>query len=494
MQPAFILKINKERLITFGIYVSLFLFLLFPYSDYDWGWHFKYGEYFLSTWQIMWEDVWSWTTPGYKWVNHEWLYDPLLYVLSKTIGFTGLSIVGALVGLATFHISLRGIKLGFVEKALLAFFFAFFISSALFQGLRSQVIGLLFLAVNLYLIRKCLYERTRAYLILPIFYLLFVNFHGSFVLGLALLGLSVMQSMLNHSKMHGGTFVFDRYTIRFALFSLLSVAATFLNPFTYHVYLEALRHFHNPLLQYVMEWIPVDLFSGYFWVMVMYFVALIIVLMVKIIRSNFKHIDFYVLISSIVMIYLSFTARRYVPIMMVVTLPFLSYYLSKFPIKFSTYKAAPLIMVVAILIALQIGIHNRITTKNLFSYGILEYCNTGSQCSEKALSYLKKNPPKGRGFNFYDWGGWMIGREFPAKLYIDGRMHLWKDEKGFQPMEQYTKMYYGKDMDLFNSYDFDWVFIPKGKFLDIMLSEQKENSKYKVAYEDATTVYYVKEE
>lgn len=491
MNSSFVIRFNKEKLLTIGIYLGLFLFLLYPYTDYDWGWHYKYGEYFMKTGQIMREDIWSWTMPGYNWINHEWLYDPLLYVLTNSTGFTGLSIIGALIALAAFHISIRGMRLGFVEKGLLAFFFAFFVGGSLFQGLRSQIIGLLFLAINMYIIRKCLYERTRAYLILPLFYLLFVNFHGSFVLGLGLLGLSVMQSVITHFKFSSGTFQFDKYTLKYAAAALISILVTFINPFTYNVYLEAFRHFHNPLLTTVMEWIPVELFSGYFFLLLFYIVFLVAVLTVKIVRNNFKHIDFYVLLSSVVLVYLSFTARRYVSIMVIVTLPFLAYYLSQFPIKLSHFKASALVMLVAILITLQIGVHNRVTSKNLFSYGLFEYCANGSNCSEKAIAYIKENPPVGRGFNFYDWGGYLIGRDFPAKLFIDGRMHLWKDEKGFQPMEQYTRMYYNGDMELFKSYDFDWVLIPKGRFLDTIIKEG-EAGNFKLAYEDATTVYYVK--
>jgi hypothetical protein len=37
---------------------------------------------------------------------------------------------------------------------------------------------------------------------------------------------------------------------------LASIAATLVNPFTYGVYLEARRHFGNPHLNYVIEWMP----------------------------------------------------------------------------------------------------------------------------------------------------------------------------------------------------------------------------------------------
>lgn len=493
MNSSLTIQFTKEKLLTWGIYLSLFLFLLYPFTDYDWGWHYKYGEHLIQTGQIMRADIWSWTMPSYQWVNHEWIYDPLLYILTNSIGFPGLSIIGALIGVFAFHFSIRGMKIGFVEKAFLAFFFGYLVGSSFFQGLRSQTVGLLFLSVNLYLIRRSLYERTRAYLLFPLFYFLYVNLHGTFIVGLSFFALSVFQSFYAHFKMRNGVFIFDPYSIKYLGIFLASVVVTFLNPFTYQVYLEAWRHFRNPLLSSVMEWIPVDFMSGYFIVMVIYMIVVAGFIIMKTIKGTPRSADLYVIISAAIAIYLSFTARRYVPIMALVTIPILAYYFSRLHIKISSYKAALPLMVVIVLIALQIGIHNRITTKNFFSYDTNSFCDFGSRCSEDALSYIKKNPPVGRGFNFYDWGGWMIGRDFPAKLFIDGRMHLWKDEKGYQPMEQYTRMYYRGDMDLFKSYDFDWVFIPKGKDLDVLLSEGKAGN-YKVAYEDERAIYYVKEE
>ena len=87
----------QEKTIVGLLYVALFLFCLYPYGDYDWGWHFKYGEYFIKTGHIMRSDVWSWSMPGYQWINHEWLFDVLVYVLTSSVGFTGLSIAGALI-------------------------------------------------------------------------------------------------------------------------------------------------------------------------------------------------------------------------------------------------------------------------------------------------------------------------------------------------------------------------------------------------------------
>ena len=46
------------------VYPVLLLFLIYPYGDYDWGWHYRYGEYFWTHGRILRQDVYSWTWPA----------------------------------------------------------------------------------------------------------------------------------------------------------------------------------------------------------------------------------------------------------------------------------------------------------------------------------------------------------------------------------------------------------------------------------------------
>lgn len=101
---------NKERYLSLLIYIVLFLFLLYPYRDYDWGWHFKQGEYLITHGSLYLKDTFSSTLPGYEWINHEWLYDPLVYVIFSTTSFLGLSIMGAIVAFFTFYFCVKVTK------------------------------------------------------------------------------------------------------------------------------------------------------------------------------------------------------------------------------------------------------------------------------------------------------------------------------------------------------------------------------------------------
>lgn len=493
MSSDFTIKLNKGVLFTILIYVSLFLFCLYPYTDYDWGWHYRYGEYFVKNGHVMTQDIWSWTMPGYQWVNHEWLYDPLIYTLTNAFGFIGLSIIGAIVAVLSFHFSIRGIKTSYIEKALLAFLFAYLSEIVIFQGLRSQSISLLMLALCGYIIRLCFKRKIIPLIILPFLFLLWANLHGTFAFGILMVGLAVFQFFINSIKSkRSGVFIIDKYFLLFLVSFLISIGATFINPFGYKVYSEVWHHFQNPLLRLVVEWNPVPFWSITNLMLIMYGALVSYFFLKNSWGKRFYEINYYELIIFIFLLYLSFTARRYVAIFIVVTLPYLASFLAKFPVRFEKYKATTIFMIVAVIIALEIGIHNRIITKHLNSYGLYEYCQAGNNCSLGLVRYIKNNPPQGRGFNFYDWGGFLIGNGVPAKLFIDGRMHLWRNESGYEPMYDYMRIYYAGDTAKFKKYNFDWVAIPRNTGLAEEINKGTLGN-YVKKYEDDTAVYYVKQ-
>ena len=149
------------------MYAGLFPFLLYLYGDVDGGWHLRYGEYLLTHGRILRQDIFSWTMEGYPWTNHSWLYDPLLYLIYTHFSFVGLSLAGAMAGLGAFIFGISFFQLSYWQKAVLAGVFATLTSGALVQGLRSQVVGLLLLALAMFLLFNLREGRTWSYVALP---------------------------------------------------------------------------------------------------------------------------------------------------------------------------------------------------------------------------------------------------------------------------------------------------------------------------------------
>lgn len=474
------------------VYILLFIFLLYPYRDYDWGWHYRLGEYFIKNGRMMLSDPYSWTMEGYVWSNHEWLYQPFHYVFFNTFSFLGMSIAGAVLSLLWFYLGIKRYDLSYWQKAILAFVFANLIGGVVWQGLRVQMVGTTFLAVLIYLIPNIRTGHKKTLMLLPFMFLLWANIHGYFIMGMCLFGIVLLSQVIIEFKNHGmqkDGRVFIPKPLCFGIASFFACfAATLANPFTYHIYLEGLRHLSNPLLKYILEWVPFSWDSSFALLILLYsiFIAGFFIKRRKI--SDLPYIFIFLF-----MMYYAIVARRYVATYAVVTLPIAAMFFKRVPFHFEKYKTTVFLFLICCLIGFEIGIFRRIPNYHLLHYTFHDYCKFGSNCSEGLVAYLKKNPPKGKGLNFYDWGGYFIGRGVPAKLFIDGRMHLWTDPKtGFQPFLAYQRMYYEKDYELFNKYDFDWLIISTKSPLFEKIASVKDLGMWTVKFADSETAYLVR--
>ncbi|MBP6913191.1 MAG: hypothetical protein KBC00_01110 [Candidatus Levybacteria bacterium] len=482
---------NKERFLSLLIYIVLFLFLLYPYRDYDWGWHFKQGEYLFTHGSLYLKDTYSFTMPGYQWVNHEWLYDPLVYVIFSTTSFLGLSIAGAIVAFFAFYFCVKGIKLLSYQLAICAFLFGYLTSGVVWQGLRSQMIGLLFIAFLMYLFRKIDQNNKTPVFFIPLFFLFWANMHGTFTFGLLIFGLYVIQKILIENIINGRLFI-GKSQVYLLISFTCSVLLTFLNPFGIGVYFEALRHFHNPLLKYISEWNPVG-FPSTFYALILLYIIILCAFVVTDYRKT-KKVNIYMIGISIFTAFLAFGARRYVAILVTATLPFVAIFFSNLKLDLYKYKATYFLLFITIVIAFEIAIFNRVIPFRIFQgYSYNEYCSFGSSCSEKLTDYIIKNPPVGQGFNFYDWGGYLIGRGVQAKLFVDGRMHLWKDDKtGYSPFWDYQRIYYQDNLKLFDKYNFSWAIIPSKENLSLYIQYKKVKGTWVKKIDDGRAAYWVR--
>ena len=485
-------NVLRDRVMSALVYAALLICLVYPYSDYDWGWHYRYGEYFLTHGRVLRHDIFSWTMADFYWVNHSWLFDPLIYFLSNHISFFGLSIAGALAGLLTFYLCIRRFRLQYWQTAVLAVFFAALSKESLMQGLRGQVIGLLLVAILIELLFREREGQTWTYWAFPALLCFWVNMHGSFLLGLVVFGVFVACDLVV-LKMRGAAL--PRRWIAFAGSLLASFVATLVNPFTYDVYLkgDVLSHSGNPMLRYVIEWKSPD-FSE---IVGMLFLAYMLLLLVGFVKRR-RLDDLPWLAIAVLTFYLAVSSRRHVPAFMVLTLPFAASVIRD--MRFRVEGFARTSLVVSMMIA-TFGIalfERRGQLLDIWRDPMRTYCSYGPNCSEGLTQYLLRQPPVGRGFNFYDWGGYMIGMGVKTRLFIDGRMALW--ERGdYRPMEDYRAIYMAPDIDAFERHRFDWVIVPTSSpFMQQLVAYRSPltglsaDDVWAVAYRDDRALYLVR--
>ncbi len=164
---------------TVACYARLFI------VDPDLWWHVKVGETILATRHWPTEDIYSFTVLRQPWLAYEWLGDLVLAAGYHLAGVRGLEVLMILLGSAVM-LALYGLatvrsgnsKVGFVTSVVL-----FLLASVSFT-LRPQMLGYLFLILTLIALERFRQGKMGALWFLPLLMLLWVNTHGSWIIGL----------------------------------------------------------------------------------------------------------------------------------------------------------------------------------------------------------------------------------------------------------------------------------------------------------------------
>jgi hypothetical protein len=153
--------------------------------DPDLWWHIKVGQNILTTHHWPTTDPFSFTVAGQPWIACEWVGDVMLATVAHFGGVVGLDalliVLSSLVMLALYTFStLRSgnSKAGFVVSMVLcSLAFASF-------TLRPQMLGYLFLVLTLIALERFRQGKHRAVWFLPVLLLIWINTHGSWIIGL----------------------------------------------------------------------------------------------------------------------------------------------------------------------------------------------------------------------------------------------------------------------------------------------------------------------
>lgn len=167
-------------------------------SDPDIWWHLRNAQLMLQHHAFVRHDVFSFTVHGVPWIDHEWLSELPFYLGWHLLGFTGVYLVGAALVLLIFGavlwLCLRASRS--MVAATAATTVAAVLSIVSF-GPRTLLFGWLLFSVQLILLERLRRGHERAALLLPPLYLLWINCHGSWLIGLAVLLLTLLAGQLN---------------------------------------------------------------------------------------------------------------------------------------------------------------------------------------------------------------------------------------------------------------------------------------------------------
>lgn len=227
-----------------AILLPALLVSLAPISTVDLGYGIRAGDLFIDGAGIQRIDTFTFTAAGLPWLNQQWLGQVLFAAAYRAGGWPALATFWTVVVVAIQALLWRaarsmGADARWAGLALLVGF----VVAAQGIGLRAQVLGLLCLAALLAVGSERIRHPRAAWLAVPIV-AVWANLHGSFAVGLALLGLVVVDDIASRRPPRTAVAVL-----------VASGFATLINPFGIDAWHYVATIGSNPTIaRFVTEW------------------------------------------------------------------------------------------------------------------------------------------------------------------------------------------------------------------------------------------------
>jgi hypothetical protein len=393
------------------------------FVDPDLWWHIKVGQNILATHHWPTTDPFSFTVGGTPWIAYEWLGDVLLGAVARYGGLLGLDVLlivlASVVMLALYaYGTLRSgnSKAGFVASGLLcSLAFASF-------NLRPQMLGYLFLVLVLIALERFRQGQRRALWFLPLLFLLWINTHGSWVIGLGVIFVFWASGLVEFRL---GGIAARRWSsterIRLEFVFLLCVAAVPLTP--YGTRLAAYPFTVASALPLnvgnILEWQPMPfniaggkLFLG---VVLAFFVAQMVF------QLTWRLAEVVLFLGGIIMACLHVRfILLFVPFFTPLLATLLARWLPPYDRKKDHYVLNAVLMA-AVVVAMVKYFPTRTDIARIVARSF----------PARAVEYLHQHPVPGPMYNNYGYGGYLIWALPEKEVFIDGRGDLYEDGGAF---------------------------------------------------------------
>ena len=393
--------------------------VIFAYSargiaEPDIWWHLRNAEQLVVQHSFPRVDTYSFTAAGSPWLNFEWLSEIPYFLAFKTAGLQGIfALYFAVLVLIFAGVYYRSCRAGAdCKNATVTTLLAIFLGVG-GMGPRTFLFGWLCMMGLLFILDH--FQRTgRGLWLLPPLFALWINLHGSWVFGMAVLVLIIASGLVEGEW---GMVVARRWTSaelkKLLLVLATSVAALFVNPFGYKVVLYPfdLLFRQRSAMEYVVEWQSVNFskLSGK--------LALIVIfaLLVSALFSRRPWRLGEVLLTAFAL-WAALSHLRFLFFAGLVLAPILAPRLELFPpyqreLDKSWLNAGIMAAIVGSLIF-------------FFPSSAKLQQEVDEEYPTAALEFMQQQHMSGRIFNEYGWGGYMEWNAPELKPFIDGRADI----------------------------------------------------------------------
>jgi hypothetical protein len=462
-----------------------------PPTDPDLWWHLRTGQWIVETGHVPHSDPFSFTRAGHAWVSHEWLSEVVFYELWKHGGAAGLIVFSAIITTAGFMLLyLRCLLCDYGREKHWAAAATVLgaLASAPSWGVRPQMFTFTLASLLLFLLesgnRK---DRPRLLLWIPPLFLLWLNLHAGFALGLALLlayavGL-IMETAAGNTPWQQARPII----LRVLLLLLACLAVVPLNPAGAQLYrypFDTVRS--SGMRSFIGEWFSPDFHDWLYRPLLLVWLLLLIALASSRSRPKGR-----VIVPLLLTSFAALDAVRHIPIFILVAIPFIA---AALPVATgsrtaSARRAAPISswfrpsfnLAVVLLITV-------FATVKWVSLARNQDAREAELFPKRAVAFLRAADQPRRIFVYYDWGGYAIWKLYPEyRVFVDGRADLYGDDllRQFKTAVQLRTGW----RDVLDSWKVEAVLVPPSSALSQALLL---DPKWHVAFVDSKAIILVR--
>ena len=422
------MKLTLKRVFEVYVFAYAFFFASRPLSDGDFWWHLKTGEYIVKNGSIPTTDLFSFTNFGKPWIAHEWLSEVIFYLVYSRFGFNALIFTFAILTALAFWIVFRRCR----AHAFIAGFATLLGVWSILPtiGVRPRVFTLLFASVYLAVLTSYVRsgEGKRIWWLVPLM-VLWVNLHAGYILGLVLIGVSIVGIVLDAWADGEGLRPHWPQIRSLALVLLACLLVINLNPHGPRIYVFPFEFFFSPIQQETVN----DWLSPNFHEPELLPLALLILLTITVLALAPKRAKPSELLLLLATLYATLKSNRHMSIFALVAAPLLANYLqswldsTRLGESFSEARSSvpdrgAIVFGVLLLfpvLALVVRLRSEI-------YSPPRQDRVGVPL--RAVEYMKANQITGNTFTDPNiWGGYLIWEMPSNPVFIDGRIDMYGD-------------------------------------------------------------------
>jgi len=470
-----------RKVLSFPVFVAaifaalIYLFIPQSMADPDIWWHLRNAQVQIQTHSFIRSDMYSFTALGAPWMNHEWLAELPFYLGWRFLGAKGLFLVTVTaietILLGVLYLAYR--KSNNIMAALLVSAIAGILSTVSY-GPRTLLFGWICLIVELLILDRTA-ENERSLWALPVLFLIWVNTHGSWLIGLAILLVFIVCGSFRISIGAIEGLAWSRAQLRkLVVVSCLSVSALFINPYgwrlVFYPFNLAFRQKLN--IANVEEWKTLDFHSLRGKILL---VCLALLFLFQLLRPRPRKWAPYELAFLFIGVYASFTYSRFLFLAAILVLPLLARNIPGLS-PYRPDRNKPWLNALILLALVPFLVRHIPDEAHILGSQNREF-------PDHALSYLRDFHPEGNVLNDYLWGGYLIWHARQIPVFVDSRVDIFEYSGAFEDYLDATHL--KNSLSILDKYRIRYVFFQKDTPLVYLLEHTAE---WKIDYQDDSSV------